>query len=96
MRYELKHDLALDRPLLRRVDQMYLGTHFIFRETTLMLLSIAGAVMRKPITFQTPAPLYNGFWRGSVGVPLLAARSADKKCAQRLHPTKHVGYIKLL
>ena len=68
MRYVLKHDLVLDRPFLRRVHQMYLGTHFIFRETTLMLLSIAGAVMRKPITFQTPAPLYNGFPEGSVGV----------------------------
>ena len=56
MRSVLKHDLVLDRPFSRRVNQIYLGTHFMFRETTLMLLSIAGAVMRTPITFQTPAP----------------------------------------
>ena len=88
--------MVLDHPFLRRADQMYLGTHLILRENTLMLLSVAGAVMRKPITIQTPAPLYNGFWNGSVGVPLLAARAPDKKCARRLPPTNHVGYIKLL
>ena len=62
---------------MRRADQMYLGTHLIFRENTLMLPSIAGAVMRKSITLQTPAPLYNGFWNGSVGVPVPAARAPD-------------------
>ena len=69
--------------------------HSMFPETTLMPLSIAGAVMNPPTTFQPPAPLYNGFPGGSVGFPLLAACTPEKMC-ETLASDIDVGSFKLL
>ena len=57
--------------------------------------SIAGAIMTKPITFQTPAPLYNGFPEGSFGVRGWLHAPLTKMCATPASD-KNVCYIKLL